>query len=139
MAQGYFEKRLKELGREDIEVSSAGVIPLEGMQATEEAQKVMKEEGIDISGHRTKMITEYDMRDSDLIFVMEERHKQYIINKYPKAAKKIYLLKDFKRIGNLHISENPDIPDPITKDVNFYKETFSVIKEAIERILKEIN
>jgi len=138
MAQGYFEKRLKELGREDIEVSSAGVIPLEGMQATEEAQKVMKEEGIDISGHRTKMITEYDMRDSDLIFVMEERHKQYVINKYPKAAKKIYLLKDFKRIGNLHISENPDIPDPITKDVNFYKETFSVIKEAIERILKEI-
>lgn len=138
MAKGYLEKRLRELGKEGIEVSSAGLIRLIGMEATEKAKQVAGEEGIELSDHRTRMINELDVRESDLIFVMESRHKQYIVGKYPKAAKKTYLLKDFKKLGNFETSEHPDIADPITKDTDFYRKIFSIIKESIERILKEI-
>jgi len=139
MAKGYLEKRLKELGRNDIEVSSTGLIPLVGMEATEEARQVAKEDGIDLSSHRTRTLTEAEIQKQDLIFVMERQHKEYIISKYPEVRSKLYLLKDFKKIGNFDTSENPDIEDPIAKDVDFYKKTFAVIKESIERILKEIN
>jgi protein-tyrosine-phosphatase len=138
MARGYFEKRLRELGKQGIEVSSAGIAPLTGMEATQEAKHVVREEGADISGHRARMITERDIQNSDLIFVMENRHKQFILEKYPEATKKTYLLKDFKRFGDFATSKSPDIPDPIGKDINFYRKTFSVIKESIERILKKV-
>ena len=138
MAKGYLEKRLKELGKAGIEVSSAGVAPLTGMRATEEAKQVIIEEGGDISDHYAREITELDMREADLIFVMENGHKQYIAGKYPAVVKKTYLLKNFKKLGNFEVSNDPDIRDPIGKDINFYKEVFSIIKDSIERILKEI-
>ena len=138
MAKGYLEKRLKELGKAGIEVSSAGVAPLTGMHATEEAKQVIIEEGGDISDHYARNITESDMREADLIFVMENRHKQYIAGKYPAAAKKTYLLKSFKELRHFEVSNNSDIRDPIGKDINFYREVFSIIKNSIERILKEI-
>ena len=138
MAKGYLEKRLKELGKEGIEVSSAGVASLMGREPTEEAKQVATEEGADISGHRARLATEFDIKESDLIFVMENGHRQYIVNKYPKAVKKTYTLKDFKKLGDFDTSEDSDIPDPIGKDINFYRNIFSVIKESIERVLKEI-
>lgn len=139
MAKAYLEKRLKELGKEGIEVSCAGTAHfMAGGQATDYAKEVLKEEGVDISDHRARVITDADLKGSDLIFVMENRHRLYLIAKYPKAADRIYLLKEFKKIGNLEISKEPDIPDPIGKDLDFYKKVFSIIKESTERILGEI-
>ena len=138
MAKGYLEKRLKELGKAGIEVFSAGISPMPGMQATEKARQIVVEEGGDISKHYARRITELQIREADLIFVMEDFHKQYILNKDLEAAKKTYLLKDFKKIGDFGVSDNPDIKDPIGKDINFYREVFIIIKDSIERILKEI-
>ena len=138
MAKGYLEKRLKELGRTGIEVSSAGVAPVPGMQATEEAKQIIIEEGGDISGHCAKKLTELVVREADLIFVMEEGHRQYIVGQHPGAAEKTYLLKDFKKLGNLSVSEDPNIRDPIGKNIDFYRDVFSIIKESVERMLKEI-
>lgn len=138
MAEGYLKKRLKDLGREDVGVFSAGLTLLIGMKAADVAQKLAKEDGADLSEHRTRVITEAEMREADLIFVMEERHKQYIVKKYPQAAKKTYLLKEFKKLEDFKTSEDPDIPDPIMKELDFYRKVYSVIKESIERILKEI-
>ena len=138
MAKGYLEKRLKELGKTGIEVSSAGIAPFPGMEATEEAKQVTAEEGGDISGHCASKITEPAIRESDLIFAMETRHKQYVIGKCPEAEDKTYLLKDFKKIGDLETSEDPNIVDPSGKHISFYRKVFSVIKESVERLLKEI-
>ena len=138
MAKGYLEKRLKDLGKSDIEALSAGIAPLDGMRATEEARQIIIEEGGDISGHYAKKIIESGIREADLIFVMERVHRQYVLGKSPKAVNKTYLLKDFQKIGNFSLSNAPDIRDPIGKDINFYKEVFSTIKNSVERILKEL-
>lgn len=138
MAKAYLEKRLEELGKTGIEVSSAGIASFAGLEATEYAKEVIKGEGSDISGHSSKTITNADIQESDLIFAMELRHRLYLIAKYPQAAGKIYLLKDFKNIGNINISEDPDVPDPIGRDLEFYKKVFSIVKESIERLLQQL-
>ncbi len=138
MAKEYFEKRLKELGREDVEVACAGIAQIASGPATEYAKEVMKEEGVDLSKHQSRPVTDEELKGSDLIFVMENRQRLYLIARYPKAAGKIYLLKDFKKIGELTFSNEPDIPDPIGRDIEFYKKTFSLIKKSIERVLREI-
>jgi protein-tyrosine phosphatase len=138
MAKGYLEKRLKELGKEGIEVSSAGVAASPGMEATQEAIEVTKEGGADISSHRARILTDLAVKESDLIFVMEKGHRELIVSRFPRAGKKIYLLKEFKKLGIFNNSKDSDIADPIGKDIDFYRNTFSVIKESIERVLKEI-
>ncbi|MFH1406525.1 MAG: hypothetical protein ABIH01_00760, partial [Candidatus Omnitrophota bacterium] len=119
-------------------VSSAGLMLLIGLEATEEAKQVAKEDGADLSEHRTRVLTEAEILAADLIFVMERRHKDYIVKKCPKAARKTYLLKDFKKLGDFTTSDDPNVPDPIMKNMDFYRNTYSLIKESIERILKQI-
>ncbi len=138
MAHAYFNKRIKELGKKDIEVVSAGIAQIVNSPATEYAKDILKGEGADLSAHRSRSVNDEELKDSDLIFVMENRQRLYLITRYPKAADKIYLLKDFKKIGELSFSNEPDIPDPIGRDAEFYKKVFAVIKESIERVLKEI-
>ncbi|MEA3305185.1 MAG: low molecular weight protein arginine phosphatase [Candidatus Omnitrophota bacterium] len=138
MAKGYLEKRLKELGIKDITVFSAGVAALTGMRATEEAKQVVKEAGGDISGHTARKLSDADIKEADLIFAMENSHRERMLNKYPDSANKTYLLRDFRKLGNFGFSKNFDIPDPIAKDINFYRKTFFIIKESIEKLLQEI-
>lgn len=139
MAAAYLEKRLKDLGKEGITVASAGIAPFPGMKATKEAQQVLKAEGVDISSHAAKKITDVAIREADLIFVMEDVQRRYLLSRDPQTAKKTYLLKDFKKIGHPDVSDNSDIADPIGKNIDFYKKTFAVIKEAIEKIIEEID
>ena len=138
MAEAYLKKRLNDLGKKEISISSAGISPYAGMGATEEAKEVVEKEGADLSGHLARKLTFLAMREADLIFVMEDIQKRYVLEMDPAAAKKTYFLKDFKRIGDFTISDDPGIPDPIGKDIHFYEKTFAVIKEAVERILDEI-
>ncbi|MBU4377068.1 MAG: hypothetical protein KKD29_06305 [Candidatus Omnitrophica bacterium] len=138
MAEAYLKKRLKDAGKEGITISSAGIAPHPGMSATDEAREVVKKEGADLLEHRARRLTELETREADLIFVMEDLQRIYILKKDPSAAKKIYLLKDFQKIGDFKLSRDPNIPDPIGKDMDFYKKTFDVIKESVERILNEI-
>ncbi|MBN1872151.1 MAG: low molecular weight protein arginine phosphatase [Candidatus Omnitrophica bacterium] len=138
MAEAYLKKRLEEMGAKDIKVASAGLLSLPDMPATAEAIDAVKDEGIDLSGHRSKRLTDADVNSADLIFVMEYKHEEYMLSKYPKARNKIYLLKEFKKIGDYYISDEPDITDPIAKDKDFYKKTFQVIKDAVENIIKEV-
>ena len=49
MAEGLLRKYLKELGKDDIEVRSAGPSAVNGSPATKETIEVMKKEGIDVS------------------------------------------------------------------------------------------
>lgn len=138
MAKEYFQKRISELGRKDVEVACSGVAQIASGPATEYAKEVMRGEGLDLSNHKSRPITDQELKESDLIFVMENRQRLYLIARYPKAASKIYLLKEFKKIGEVTFSNEPDIPDPIGKDLDFYKKVFSFIKESIERVLREI-
>lgn len=123
MAKAYLEKRLKELKKTGITVSSAGISPFPGMHATKEAQEVLGKEGVYVSDHVARKLTDLEICEADLIFVMEEMHKRRILERDPQAEKKIRLL---------------DIADPIGMDMDFYERNFAVIKEAIEKILKEI-
>ena len=139
MAEAYLEKRLSDLGKKGISVSSAGISPYPGMRATEEAKKVVEGERADLSGHIARKLTDLAVREADLIFVMEDIQKRYVLEMDPHAAKKTYFLKDFRKIGDFTISDDPNIPDPIGKDIHFYKKIFEIIKESVERILDEID
>ncbi|MFH1847787.1 MAG: L-threonylcarbamoyladenylate synthase, partial [Candidatus Omnitrophota bacterium] len=131
MAEAYLEKKLQEDGRNDVEVISAGLMMLPGMGATEETKELLEEEGIDVSGHRSQRLTRELLDKSDIILVMENLHEERIRQLYPKALNRVYLLKEFAQIKG----DSLDISDPIGKSIEFYRQTFVVIKDSIERIM----
>jgi arsenate reductase len=59
---------LRHLGRDRIDVLSAGSVPAD--QVNPAAVAVMMEEGIDMSAERPKVLTDSAVRDSDVVITM---------------------------------------------------------------------
>ncbi|MDP3791223.1 MAG: low molecular weight protein arginine phosphatase [Candidatus Omnitrophota bacterium] len=136
MADGLLKKYLKELGKSDIEVISAGVHAIDGMAPTKETIEVMKKEGIDVSGFRSRSLTEDHIKKADLILVMAGHHMDDIITRVPHAASKVHILKQFGLKHDQKACEDIDIADPIGRDRGFYEEVLLTIKEEMSRVAK---
>ncbi|MDO8489302.1 MAG: L-threonylcarbamoyladenylate synthase [Candidatus Omnitrophota bacterium] len=134
MAEAYLKKLLAKQGRTDVEVSSAGMMALEGMGASEETREVLAKEGLDVSDHRTKRVTKELVDGADIILVMEKIHEERILQLAPEAKNRLFLLKEFARINDTNLN----IADPIGGSSEFYQEIFYTIKDAVERISKII-
>ncbi len=135
MAEGLFKKYLKAAGKDNIEVRSAGIMALDGFPPTDETIKVMEGEDVDVSGYRSMRLTADLIINSDLILAMEDMHKDYILKVDPSAADKTYLLKKFEAGKKRKYPEGDGVPDPIGKQIDFYKLSLGIIKEEAERIV----
>jgi len=134
MAEGLFKKYLKEAGKGDIKVTSAGIMAMDGFVPSEETVKVMKDQGVDVSDIRSTRLTKEIIKNSDLILVMEEMHRDFVLRLVPEAASKTHLLKKFKSDNTRKYPEGVDVPDPIGKPIDFYKLSLEIIKDEAKRI-----
>ena len=134
MAEGLLKKYLKELGKDYIEVRSAGVGTMDDLAPTDSTIEVMKRTGIDVSGYRSKRLTDDLIRRADLILVMEEAHRVEVIRRVPEAKSKTYLIKEFGIGDRTYDPEGISIPDPIGRPVKDYERCLEMIKIQIERI-----
>jgi len=132
MAKGILEKKLKDAGRKDVEVSSAGVMLSSGFGATDETKRIMRQEGVDVSHHQSQRVTPEMLKRSDLILVMERVHEDRVLQMVPEVKKRVFLLKEFAKINNR--TNDMDIADPIGRPLEFYQETYETIREAVERV-----
>jgi protein-tyrosine-phosphatase len=138
MAEGLLRHKLNELGKSGVEVQSAGTRSMNGLAPTDETIEVMHHEGIDVSDHRSRALTDESIRKADLILVMEDAHKNEIARKVPEAASKTHLLKEFGREEMTQHPEGFDVPDPIGRPIRDYRYCLGVIKKEIERIVRAL-
>ena len=136
MAEGYF-KHLVGDQADDFLVGSAGVGTMDGYPASPETQRVMREQGIDVSGHRSRKISAAMVRTADKIFVMEVMHKEAILEQWPEAGEKVHLLTEYST-DQFQRSLEIDIPDPIRMPNNFYNNVFRVIRDCVVQIAEEM-
>ena len=124
MAAGLLKKMLKD--KDNYKIMTAGTRAFKGMPPTGETIQVMSEQDIDVSGHRTSPLSDEMLREADLILVMEQAHKENILERNPGVRNKVHLLNEF------------DIPDPIGKPLDFYHRVLDIIKEGIVRTAKKL-
>ncbi len=132
MAEAYLKKLLEKQKRTDIQVSSAGIMGMAGTGASFEAREVLAQEGIDVSGHRAQRVSRELLDGSDIILVMEEIHEERLLSLAPEVKRRLFLLKEFAKIND----SNLNIADPAGSSLEFYRDTFLTIKDAVERIAK---
>ncbi len=133
IAEGLFRRMLGEAGIE-IKVSSAGVSSFSGIEPSEETVRVLGERGVDMSQHRGRRINASMANESDIIFVMQNFHKEHILAMAPDVESKVYVVSDFlKHVEN----KRPDlgIPDPIGRGFHFYVTVTDMIQDSLNQVL----
>lgn len=110
-------------------VTSAGTLDKGQIPATDEAIQVMREKGLDISQHRTRHIDRDIVDTADIILVMGDMHRRYILEHFPDAKHKVHLLTEF-------VGEAGDVLDPIRCPVETYRQCAEQITSLIDKLLK---
>jgi protein-tyrosine-phosphatase len=113
-------------------IESAGTWAKYGSSAALFSQQVMKEMGLDISNHKSKLVTADLMAHFDLILTMEENQKEALSLEFRSSADRIFLLSEM--IGLVE-----SIPDPIGGTLADYQDTARLIQRILVRGLDRIN
>lgn len=133
MAEGLFRHAVR--GQEDYRILSAGVSAMDGCGPSQHAVEALRELGIDITGHRSRMLTGQLVKQAHLILGMTHGHLRAIVSLFPEAAEKTFLLRDFDE--TLEEFEK-DISDPIGGSFGTYAECRDQIEQSLSSILKFI-
>ena len=93
MAEALMKKALKLKGIEGWSVSSAGLMAIPGIPASENAKKVLLEEyGLDIEDHSSKAIEPGLVAEHDYVITMTLRHAQWLASRFSQYKNKIYFI-----------------------------------------------
>ena len=136
MAEGWAKQRIAErlriapgeIGAFGFVLESMGVLAGHGMPASRLAVQLLKETGVDISGHRSRASSARDFSVYDKVYCMTQGHREALARSLPPGKEeKLELLDPTGR----------DVPDPIGGTREDYVEAFAMIREAIEARLAE--
>ena len=112
-------------GGKGWQVASAGTWAVNGQRASDNSVKVMANRSLDISAHRSKIITAELIANFDLILVMEAGHKEALRIEFAKAASKVFMLTELS---------GPAVPivDPYGASEDRYEKTAKELEQYIQ-------
>ncbi len=134
LAEHYAARALREMGRSDVSVASAGTLGMVGQPPFPLTLVVAEEGGLDLSAHRSRALSPYLVKEADAILVMTPGHREQILELHPAAEKKTHLLGSF-RPGPRKKDEDASIHDPVGNDLEHFRRTFAQIREAVDFFL----
>jgi len=126
-AEGLLKKLVQKKGLDDIVADSAGLLALSGNSATGLAQKVAAEYDVDLSDHIAKSVKKDIIDRSDLILAMKKSHAKNLLDTFPEAEGKVFLIRRFARFG----SKNRGVADPYGLNYETYRFCFLDIQDCI--------
>jgi L-threonylcarbamoyladenylate synthase len=135
MAAGIFHKNLAEklgcgvdlLDKIGYKVSSAGVMNMAGSPASAEAIAACADKGINIKNHKSRILTQQLVEESDFIFVMTQTHCQQVIALKPEAADRCILL-----------GKAQEIADPVGQTQQVFNNCATAIEKAVKERICEL-
>jgi protein-tyrosine phosphatase len=105
-------------------VESAGTWALDGKPAAAGAQQAVLDMGIDISLHRSRLISDRLLRSFDLILTMESGQKEALRAEFGETARHVYMLSEMADMAH-------DIRDPIGGSKTDYRETADELEQLL--------
>jgi protein-tyrosine-phosphatase len=127
----FAEAYLRTMAAPGIRVTSCGYYPVADRRCTAEAVYAAKNYGVDLSGHRSRVVSDALIQESDVIFVFDEENLQHILTSYPESRDKVWFLSAVTQTGPAIIA------DPYGKDLAAYEEVYEEIAGNI-RVLASL-
>jgi protein-tyrosine-phosphatase len=132
LAAAISEHALEQRGWSHVSVKSAGVAAHPGAPASEHAQLVAAEHGIDLSQHQSAPLSTELLDWADLILAMSPSHLM-AVNELG-VGEKSALVTDFLEDDDLGVA----IEDPFGSDADSYRETYRQLERAIGALLSRL-
>jgi protein-tyrosine-phosphatase len=125
LAQALLARALHERSVTDIEVASAGTGAWDGAPASEGAYLIGIERGLDLSGHRARLLTREIVEDADLIFTMARHHRARVHELGGEG--RVFVLGEY--VGRT--GEEAEVGDPFGGDLDVYRDTCAELEALI--------
>ncbi|HEX7262465.1 MAG TPA: hypothetical protein VF258_11725 [Luteolibacter sp.] len=135
MAEGLFSQAVA--GRDDYQVSSAGVAASKGAPCNPETAALLKKRGTTLDRFTSRPVSDAILATATHVFAMTRSHLQTLEARFPKHADKFYLVCEFAEIPGEGIAA--DVPDPIGLGRKAYEETAGILDIAIPTIIAYID
>jgi protein-tyrosine-phosphatase len=136
MARALFLQALRDrwarVEKREWEIWSAGLFTYEGRLASPHAVAAMREQGIDISRHRSTLLRKELILEADLILTMTISQRDYLLEQFPAEAIQIFTLSEY--IGDA----SGEVMDPYGQDLEAYRRSLTQIKFLVDRLLHKI-
>ena len=135
LAAALLDRALVERGIEGIAVTSSGTGAWDGAPVSEGAYLVGLERGLDLSGHRARLLTRELVDDADLILTMARHHRARVDELGGEGL--VFVLGEYAgREG-----DEAEVSDPFGGDLDVYRDTCAeleaLLQTAVDRIVKE--
>jgi protein-tyrosine-phosphatase len=125
LAEALLRAALEERGVTDVTVASAGTGAWDGAPASEGAYLVGLERGLDLSGHRARLLTREVVEQSDLILTMARHHRARVQELGGEG--KVFVLGEYA-------GRSPDegeVSDPFGGDLEVYRQTCVELEQLV--------
>jgi len=137
MAEALMRRRVAEalkcsqtdLEEHGVMIVSAGISAHAGGQASPESAQVVKERGLDLSGHESQPLGERLVRFADLVLTLTRGHREAIVARWPDSAARVRLL----------CRDGADVADPIGGPIELYRRCADQIDGELGAWLEEID
>ena len=132
LAEALLRRKLAERGVDGVEVSSAGTGAWDGAPASEGAYLVALEHGLDLSGHRARLLTRELVGAADVVLTMARHHRARV--EQLGAGIQAHLLGEYVgRAGN-----DAEVRDPFGGDLEGYRETFAELEGLLGGVIERL-
>lgn len=129
MAAAFFNLLARKKGLA-LKAESAGIAPWEE-GASYHARIAALEWGADISAHKTRQLTEGDLRAAGRVITMTETHKVRLERDFALASGRVYTLME-------SIGESGDIYDPYLKPLGVYLNCAAQVWAAVSKLVERM-
>ncbi len=127
----FAEQYARTVFPKDIQIRSCGYYPIQNRTSPEDAVTASNEFGIDLSPHRSVLITETLLRQADVAFIFDEENKKIMTERFPFARAKIYFL------GALSSKKDIIIKDPYGGGLEGFKSIYQTVVLAVDTLFKD--
>lgn len=117
--------------RQGVDAVGFGLSTSSGQPAFALGQETAKDFGIDLAAHKTTDISDFEIRDSDLLLVMEVRHARRLQARLGQSKAQVALLGHWATPRRLHIH------DPHVHDRVYFRHCYGVIEQATENLVAQ--
>ena len=133
IAEALMKKMVQGKNWKDMYITSAGLKTANARSAHPNAITVCKDAGLDLSQHRSQLLTEKIIEDSDIILPMDQNHITELQTRFPKSGKKVKLLTSFSAKY-----QNMDISDPLRGGKFGFISSMGIIRDSLEGLLRTL-
>ncbi len=125
MAMGLLQARLA-MEAQEWRIESAGVWAQDGSPAAPFTQKVVLRSGVDLAGHRSRLVTGAMLREFNLVLTMEQGQQEALRMAFPQYAAKVLMMSEL-------VNERHDVADPVGGPLYDYEITANELNDIFER------